>query len=118
MGGLAAGAAASSIGSAILGNRGHHSGYPKHSNPIPIGGLAAGAGAAALGAAVLTGHHPVMHMHSLLFSYLKFSLFSLKKRKNFSNTKALNINGINRNSVNGSTRAGALAAVPAKKSDI
>jgi hypothetical protein len=72
---LAAGAAATTIGSKLLGNRmgpalgGHMLGnvmgggkHGKHhkSSPIPIGGLVAGAGAAALGAAVLTGHHPVM----------------------------------------------------------
>lgn len=83
LGGLAAGAAATTIGSAILGKvgGGHHKhgggmmggmvpgvmgsvlggghNKSKHSSPIPIGGLAAGAGAAALGAAMLTGHHPV-----------------------------------------------------------
>ena len=63
LGGLTAGAAATSIGSALFGHKNksphHHPHTPKSSNPIPIGTLAAGAGAAALGAAVLTGHHPV-----------------------------------------------------------
>ncbi|KAI2801156.1 hypothetical protein RDWZM_009563 [Blomia tropicalis] len=66
IGGLTAGAAATSIGSALFGNKHskHHAPHGmghKKSSPLPMGALAAGAGAlgiGALGAAALSHVHP------------------------------------------------------------
>ena len=96
LGGLGAGVAATSIGSALFGGNKHGQGHSSHSpymphmpgaspshkksSSIPIGKIAAGAGAAALGAAVLSKVHPVSsilypkHFYKILMKF--FSLIS------------------------------------------